>query len=282
MLSYRHGYHAGNHADVLKHMLLCLTLRFLNHKDKPYSIIDTHAGAGFYSLNSVFAQKNKEYLTGLQKVIANEKLHKLVPEYFEVIKSINNKAAAAEFYPGSPLFECALSREEDRLTFIDLHPAEIEVLKKNFSRDSRVNIQRRNGFEALNALLPPNPRRGLCVIDPSYEEKTDYIELVKYLKTAIKKWNVGSFFIWYPVLARTIDHSKKLVQDIKRLNLPLLQAELQIEAQAEDIGMCGSGILLVNYPFGIETKIEEIMNELYQNLGNEGAKAKVKILNEKE
>ena len=280
MLSYRHGYHAGNHADVLKHMLLCLTLRFLNQKDKPYSIIDTHSGAGIYSLNSVFAQKNKEYLTGLNKVISNEKLHKLIPEYFEVIKSIN-KASVLDFYPGSPLFECALSRAEDKLTFIDLHPAEIEVLKKNFSRDNRVNIQKRNGFEALNALLPPNPRRGLCVIDPSYEEKSDYPELVKYIKIAIKKWNVGCFLIWYPVLARTIDHSKKLVQDIKRLNLPLLQAELQIEAQAEDIGMCGSGILLVNYPVGIEIKIEEIMNELYQSLGTEGASAKVKILNEK-
>ena len=155
-------------------------------------------------------------------------------------------------------------------------------MKKNFNRDIRVNIQRRNGFEALNALVPPSPRRGLCVIDPSYEEKSDYLELVKYIKIAIKKWNVGSFFIWYPVLARTIDHSKKLVQDIKRLNLPLLQAELQIETQEEDIGMCGSGILLINYPFGIETKIEEIMNELYKVLGNEGAKAKVKILNEKE
>ena len=130
MLSYRHGYHAGNHADVLKHMLLCLTLRFLNQKDKPYSIIDTHSGAGIYSLNSVFAQKNKEYLTGLNKVITNEKLHKLIPEYYEVIKSINDKASKLDFYPGSPLFECALSREEDRLTFIDLHPAEIEVLKK--------------------------------------------------------------------------------------------------------------------------------------------------------
>lgn len=281
MLSYRHGYHAGNHADVLKHMILCLVLRSLNQKDKPYSVIDTHAGAGVYALNSVFASKNKEYLDGINKIISNKKLRELVPEYYDVIKSINENDNEVAYYPGSPLFECALTREDDHLTFIDLHPAEIDTLKNNFRRDRRVNIQRRDGFEALNALLPPSPRRGLCVIDPSYEEKNDYPELIKYLKIAIKKWNIGNFLIWYPVLARTIDHSKKLVQDIKRLNLPLLQAELQIEPQAEDIGMCGSGVLLINYPFGIDSIIEAVMNELFITLGQNEAKAKVKILNER-
>ena len=281
MLSYRHGYHAGNHADILKHMILCLTLRHFNIKDKPYSIIDTHAGGGIYSLESPFAVKNREYTSGISKVVGNTKLQELVPEFYKVVDSINEKGTL-KFYPGSPLFECALSKEEDKLTFLDMHPAEIQTLKDNFYRDQRVNIQRRDGFEALNALLPPTPRRGICVIDPSYEEKNDYFALVKFLKLALKKWNTGCYVIWYPILARTIDQSKTLVQEIKRLNYPLLQAQLQVEEQQEEFGMCGSGMLIINYPFGIDKEIEALLDVLYPLLGKKGANAKLKILNTKE
>lgn len=276
MLSYRHGFHAGNHADIIKHLTLCLLLRALNQKDKPYSIIDTHSGAGIYSQNSAFAQKNEEYQSGINKILQNRDLKRLVPEYYDTLDKLRQQDPS--LMPGSPYLEAQLSREQDKLTFIDLHPAEAESLHKIFRRDHRINVQNRDGLEAIAALLPPTPRRGLCFIDPAYEEKNEYHELVKALKKGLARWAVGIYAVWYPVLGRLSDHSKELTQELRRLNVPLLQAELCIEPQQEIRGMCGSGMLIINYPYGLEKDLEEVVGALYKNLCGEGGTAKVKIL----
>lgn len=276
MLSYRHGFHAANHADMLKHMILCLLLRALNRKEKPYSIIDTHAGAGIYNLDSAMSLKNQEYRTGIKKIFDDERLKALVPEFYEVIDQLNKVMDHA--YPGSPYFSASLMREDDKLTLIDLHPTEFESLRKNFRRNFRINIQNRDGLEAMGAILPPTPRRGMCFIDPSYEEKNDYISLVKALKTGLSRWSTGIYVIWYPVLGKLKDHSKNLVSDIRRLNVPLLQAELKVTAQDEVFGMCGSGMLILNYPFGIDKDISKIMPLLYKDLCDDKGEAKLKIL----
>ena len=264
MLSYKHGFHSGNHADIIKHMTICLLLRCLNKKEKPYTVIDTHSGSGVYRLDGFMAQKNQEFKTGIEKIKDNAKLRELVPEFYKVYDDLN--AELKNTYPGSPLFEASLSRDIDKLTFIDLHPSEFENLRNNFKRDRRCNIQHRDGLEALNALLPPTPRRGLVVIDPAYEEKNEYVELVKAVKTGLHKWNTGVFAIWYPVLGKLRDHSKNLTNDIRRLNIPMLQVELCIEEQEEVFGMCGSGMLILNYPYGIDEMLSPVVDELYKAL----------------
>lgn len=280
MLSYRHGYHAGNHADILKHMTLCLILRSLNKKEKPYFVLDTHSGAGLYKLNSVFASKNKEYKTGISKISANEKLRKLVPEFYEVYDFLQQ--GEEEQYPGSPYISAALTRECDKLTFVDMHVGEIDSLTNLFKRDRRVNILKTDGFDSLKALLPPPIRRGLCVIDPSYEIKNDYLHLVKALKQGLTRWSTGIYAIWYPILGKQNDHSKNLIQDIKRLNVPLLNVSLQVNKQDDVLGMCGSGMLILNYPYNLYNELEDILGELYSCLKmDDSACAKLNILNEK-
>lgn len=277
MLSYRHGYHAGNHADVLKHMTLCLLLRALEMKDKPYCVIDTHAGGGVYSENSVFVQKNREYSTGILKIERSSKLRSLVPEYYKALDLLRQKDPKA--IPGSPWFEQSLTRDCDRITLIDLHPAEITSLKDLFHHDHRINVQKRDAMEAMNALLPPTPRRGLCFIDPSYEEKGDYELLVKTLKKATAKWSTGIYAVWYPVLGRLIDHSKNLTQDLKRLDYPMLQAELRVSEQDEEIGMCGSGMLVLNYPYALTSPLKAVTAELGRELGGKSGDTAFRILN---
>ena len=280
MLSYRHGFHAGNHADVLKHMVLCLLMRHLNKKDKPYSILDTHSGGGLYKLKSTFSNVKQEYLTGISQIIDNDALKNIIPEYYNVIASINK--GNLNFYPGSPLFECALARDSDRITLTELHATEFETLRSNFKRDRRVNIFHQDGFDGLKALLPLNPKRGLILVDPSYEIKSDYIKVVKAIKMALNKFPTAIYAIWYPVLGKMHDHSKNLTFDLKRLNAPLLQVELNIKEQGDDYGMCGSGMLIVNYPYGIYEELETLMGPLYKALNTGKGLAQLRILNEKD
>jgi len=176
------------------------------------------------------------------------------------------------------MFESKLGRECDKFTFIDLHPNEFENLRNNFKRDRRCNIQNRDGLEAMNAILPPTPRRGMVVIDPAYEEKNEYVELVKAIKKAHSKWNTGIFVVWYPVLGKLRDHSKNLTQDLRRLNLPMMQVELCVEPQEEVFGMCGSGMLILNYPYGIDKELSPVVDELYKSLSKKGGSARLKVL----
>lgn len=328
MLSYRHGYHAANHADILKHMTLCVLLRSLLQKDKPFTLIDTHAGAGIYDIKSTFAQKNQEYKSGLAKIIDNTQLLELVPEFYQTLTAVNlnnhglsnpnakqAKSPSAHssedesvffgntgrplltidqntlstklennqlLYPGSPFFEVYLSRRNDTVFLSDLHTAEFESLREIFKHQHKANIELQDGLAALKGLLPPIKRRGLILIDPSYELKSDYLAVVKAVKEGYARFNQGIFAIWYPVLSRMQDQSRNLVQAVRRLNLPLLQVELCVEAQQEEYGMCGSGMLVVNYPYLLEQTLEPIVDELYSKLCDPvSGGARLTILNEK-
>ncbi len=288
MLSYRHAFHAGNHADVLKHVTLCLLLRKLNDKDKPYFYLDTHAACGIYGLNERFAALHKEYLSGLQPVWGSTELRTLVPEYYAVIEQLNvavgRKVAAdilPSFYPGSPYFAASLSRECDRLTFLELHSREFAMLRDNFKRDARIHCALQDGFKTLPQLLPPPIHRGLLFIDPSYELKTDYLAALKAVKTALARFNTGIIALWYPVLGRLHDRSRNLVQELKRLRAPLLQVEMRPTAQSEEHGMCGSGMLIINYPYQLYEHLEDCLNVMYPLLCGSQGSAKLRILNEK-
>lgn len=281
MLSYRHAFHAGNHADVLKHIVLCLLLRKLTQKDKPFCVTDTHAAGGIYNLKQGYAAANAEYTTGISRIAGNNLLQELVPEYFEVIKSLNEHSKLKDktaLYPGSPFFEQKLTRHSDHINLCEIHPAELEALQQNFGRDTHITIQPRDGFEALNALLPPVQRRGLIFMDPSYEMKSDYIQVVRAVRHGLQKFATGIFAVWYPVLGRMHDHSKNLVQEMRRIGVPLLQAELRVTAQEDNRGMCGSGMLVVNYPYELYSQLEPIMGELYKQLCDADGAAQLKIL----
>lgn len=284
MLSYRHGFHAGNHADVLKHMTLCLILRALCEKDKPFTIIDTHSGAGLYDLSSGFARKTGEAQTGFVKIATNARLQELVPEYYEVCAAAHKMPNASRtMYPGSPFFEQQLSRPQDTIFVNDAHPAEFESLLAIFKRTRNVRVELRTCDKTIAALLPPLKKRGLIFIDPPYEDEKEYRQTVDAVKKGLQRFEQGIYVIWYPVLARLKDHSRNLVQAVRRLNRPLMQVELCVTEQAEDFGMCGSGMLIVNYPYKLEERLEPVVDELYQRLADpEQGSAKLEILNAKE
>lgn len=276
MLSYRHAFHSGNFADVQKHLVLCLLLRLLRQKDSPFSVIDTHAGAGIYSEDSDFASKNREYLSGIEKVIGNKALRELVPEYYAAIDKL--RAENPKALPGSPYFEQLSLRQSDHLMLMDLHPADEDTLHRVFHRDHRISVQRRDAMKALGAAVPPLPRRGLCFIDPSYEEKDDYEKLVRALKTALRRWPSGIYAVWYPILARLADRSKNLTAELKHLNVPLLDCAVRVMPQPEEHGMCGSGMLILNYPYALPPLLEKLMPPLREALCDEEGEARLRIL----
>lgn len=282
MLSYRHGFHAGNHADVLKHIVLCLILRSLKKKDKPFCYIDTHAGAGGYSLDSDFSNKTGEYHTGIEKVINNTKLKKLVPEYFEVLDKLNHEEKALRYYPGSPYIAASLMREQDSLDLLELHPRDYENLKYNMHFARNAHVHHRDAREGLNALLPPKIKRGLILIDPSYELESDYYDTIKMVKNAWAKFPTGVYAIWYPVLGKAIDESWNFTRNLGKIGAPgTLKAELTIKEADPLRGMHGSGIVILNAPWGLDQELNEVLPVLTEGLRqNDNAKYTMNWLSE--
>ncbi len=281
MLSYKHAFHCANHADMLKHMTLCLLLRHLNEKDKAYSVIDTHSGAGLYDLNLAMSQKNQEYKTGLLKIEHNETLKELVPEFYEVLNA-HNREGDQKIYPGSPVFFQSLMRRQDKLTLIELHPNEYEKLSLNVKPYKSLTLIKGDGLLELNRLLPPVIRRGLVFIDPAYEEKSDYTEVIKAIRLIHRKWNTATVALWYPVLGRLRDHSKNLGYELSRIDAPLMQVELRVAKQEEEFGMCGSGLYILNYPYTLNDTLKPVVKELYSALSNKDGEGRLKIITEKQ
>ena len=202
MLSYRHAFHAGNHADVLKHFIEVQLLRYLAQKDKPFWYIDTHAGAGCYALDSGYATQNAEYESGIARLWERDDLPAPLAEYVALVKRINPDGQM-KLYPGSPLVALELLREQDRMRLFELHPTDSEILQQNFAgHGTQVLMQTADGFGALKALLPPPPRRALVLIDPPYEDKQDYQRVVSALREGLKRFANGVYAVWYPQLQR--------------------------------------------------------------------------------
>ncbi|OGT06154.1 MAG: 23S rRNA (adenine(2030)-N(6))-methyltransferase RlmJ, partial [Gallionellales bacterium RBG_16_57_15] len=202
MLSYRHAFHAGNHADVLKHFVEVQLLRYLAQKDKPFWYIDTHAGAGCYALDSGYATQNAEYESGIARLWQRDDLPAPLAEYVELVKRLNPDGQL-RLYPGSPLVALELLREQDRLRLFELHPSDSEILRENFAgHGAQVLIQAADGFGALKALLPPPPRRALVLIDPPYEDKQDYRRVTAALCEGLQRFANGIYAVWYPQLQR--------------------------------------------------------------------------------
>lgn len=267
MLSYRHAFHAGNHADVLKHLVLDQLLIYLNQKDKPYWYIDTHAGAGVYALTEGYATKNAEFATGVARLWQRNALPEPVASYLQHVLALNPDGAL-RYYPGSPQLAAQRVRPDDRLRLYELHSSDFTLLQENMSPlGKRVLVEKSDGFAGLKALLPPPPRRALVLIDPPYEDKKDYSRVTKALEDALRRFATGIYAVWYPQLQRV--EWQLMLEQLKRLPVKgWLNVSLQVEPPHPDgFGMYGSGMFILNPPYTLYPLLEQLMPWLVQTLG---------------
>jgi 23S rRNA (adenine2030-N6)-methyltransferase len=268
MLSYRHAFHAGNHADVLKHTLLLELLDYLNQKG-PYWYIDTHAGAGFYALEEEYAQKNAEFETGIARLWQRSDLPAPLARYVDVVRELNPDGAL-RYYPGSPGFANAIMRPDDKLRLFELHPRDSQLLQENFARGGRrVQVNAADGFTGIKALLPPPTRRAITLIDPPYEDKRDYQRVVEALKEGLKRFATGTYAVWYPLLQRA--EARQLPEKLKTLGVDWLDVQLTVRSPSADgFGMHGSGMFVLNPPWTLPKLLQPLMPYLVEALGEDG------------
>lgn len=266
MLSYRHAFHAGNFADVLKHFTLIQLIDYLQQKDKAVCYIDTHAGAGGYALNSDYALKNSEFVSGIGKLWAQDVLPTALERYVSLIKSLNVGKQLLR-YPGSPLISKHLLRPQDRMVLFELHSTEIKLLHTLMKRDPRITVNHDDSLSNAIKLLPPKERRGLILIDPSYEMKTDYAQVVDTLEKMYKRFATGTYALWYPVIERRrIDklENKLRLSGIKNMQL----FELAIAADGVNSGMTACGMIVINPPWTLKAQMQEVLPFLVQQLSD--------------
>ena len=258
MLSYRHAFHAGNHADVLKHYVFSLVLAYMNQKPKPYWVIDTHAGAGMYALKSEFAQKNAEFENGIARLFAAKNLPDSLNDFVKLIKSFNENNTL-NFYSGSPKIAESFLRQDDKLRLFELHPSDCKLLLENFSHKGRqTKIEMQDGFAGISACLPPPTKRGVVLIDPPYELKDDYNRVVDCIKDSLKRFATGTYIVWYPLLQRP--EPAEMLSQLMALNTNWLQVEMTVQAPSKDgFGMHGSGLFIVNPPYTLPNILDETL-----------------------
>ncbi len=271
MLSYRHGFHAGNHADALKHAVLVHLLVYLTHKDKPLWYVDTHAGAAGYELDSAWARKKCEFETGIGRLWPRDDAPSLVAGYLDQVRALNPDGRLRH-YPGSAQIAMQLLREQDRLRLFELHSTEGRGLAEHFAGASpRVIVQAGDGFDGLRSVLPPPSRRGLVLIDPSYEDKRDYARARATLEDALQRFATGVYALWYPIVQRR--ESEAFPASLKRLQRKdWLHVALRVKAPAADgYGLHGSGLFIVNPPWDLPRLLAEAMPYLVRVLGQDAS-----------
>ncbi|OCG11658.1 rRNA methyltransferase [Gilliamella sp. App6-5] len=267
MLSYRHSYHAGNHADVLKHIVLTFCIESLKEKEKPFLYLDTHSGAGRYLLKSEHAEKTGEYLSGINLLWQQSNIPGLLKTYISILRRYN-PFDELKYYPGSPLIAKQLLREQDKLNLTELHPTDYPLLKQEFNKDKRTRVLREDGFSQLKSKLPPQSRRGIILIDPSYEIKDDYQKIPAALFEAYKRFATGIYLIWYPVVSRT--QTQKMIDGIVNLGIKRIsQFELAIKPDNNQKGMTASGMIVINPPWKLHEQMNIVMPWLKTTLDSE-------------
>ncbi len=275
MFSYRHAFHAGSHADILKHLTLVHLVEYLQEKPGALTIIDTHAGAGIYSLKDGFAVISKEAEGGILRLLkfieAGNPTPQSVKKYLALVQAENMGNELAS-YPGSPFILARLLRPQDRLKLFELHPKEIDILRHNvreLTQAKQIDVYAEDSFARLKGLLPPPSRRGLVLIDPSYEDKQDYRYLEVAMEEALQRFATGCYAIWYPILSRREsaglpDHLKKIAASHKR---SWLHTELRIENAPGERRLQASGMFIINPPWTLEKHLAEALPTLTKALG---------------
>lgn len=267
-MNYRHAYHAGHFSDVFKHIILIAVLESLFKKDKPLCYIDTHAGLGYYNLTKTEAQKTKEYQTGITKIIDNhEQKPDAIEKYLEIVRA-RNQPQGLIHYPGSPGVVRALLRPSDKMILTELQPNDYETLKQNFEGDKQVAVHRLDGYQGLKAFLPPTPRRGLVLIDPPYEQKTEFETILKNVTMALSRWAQGVYLIWYPVKNRPqINYFQHQFE--RKVKLPYLITELNLYPDDSPYLINGSGMMIINPPWQLDKQLPAILKWLSKELDKE-------------
>jgi 23S rRNA (adenine2030-N6)-methyltransferase len=274
MLSYKHGYHAGNQADVLKHICLIQAYKSLKKHHNSISYIDTHAGSGNYSFNSDYMSKNKEYEEGISKLESYKYDNQSIKYYLKVLRNINSSKKLS-FYPGSPSIMSYLSDNSDKLSFYELHNNEYQLLRKNLSKQINSKAFNSDGFDFTNEKINTNEKY-LVLIDPSYEIKDDFDKVVNTLEILDKNYSNLTAIIWYPVL--NIENNDIFIDNIRRLGSnKITRIELPLKKYNEEIGMKGSGIILFDGTNFLINNIKECVKELYQIFKDENCNIKPKI-----
>ncbi len=281
MLSYIHAYHAGNHADILKHLTLSLILEHLCKKEKPFTVIDTHAGSGLYALDDSRALKTGEAKSGIEKMInCSSSVRNL--KFFDIIQKYYEEG----FYPGSPLIENIFLRPGDEQLLCELHSTAFEELKNCFYNRRKEckasgknfvepGLHKRDGYELLKAVTPPKIKRGLAVIDPSFEDASDFEKCGEVISAVHKKWPAGIIALWYPLVAhRTSEISmmkERIASSVEATEPKILDIQMEIKRKEDMTGLAslyGSGMFIVNFPYQLDEQLSEIMPELSKILGD--------------
>lgn len=293
MFSYRHGFHAGNHADVLKHTVLIAVLKHLTAKETPITVVDTHAGAGLYRLDDDFADTSGEARHGVFQLFAalaqQQDTAPLLRDYMELVAGFN-RPGELRVYPGSPFVVHSLLRQQvrDKLRLFELHPTDSRALVKHVEQlhaGRQVTVEHADGFEGLKALLPPPSRRGLVLIDPSYEIKNDYAKVVACLQDGLKRFATGSYMVWYPVIPRPEAHElpRRLKTLANQAGKPWLHATLAIgQDEARNVvgetrgqGLTASGVFVLNPPHTLKAGLQQALPQMLQALGRGKGKAQL-------
>lgn len=274
MLSYRHAFHAGNHADVLKHFVLMQVLAYATQKIAPFWYIDTHAGAGKYALDKSYALQNAEFTEGISRLWQDPQLPPALQPYLDLVKKLNPDGQLRH-YPGSPACALEVLRNNDKLRLFELHPNDFKQLKLTV-RDAgllamgrKVMIESRDGFAGIKALLPPPSRRAVVLIDPPYEDKHDYQRVIEALKDSLQRFATGTYMIWYPLLQRS--EPNIMLDKLKKMSIRnWLDITLQVHKPAlGGFGMHGSGLFIVNPPWTLAQTLSETMPYLVKTLGQD-------------
>ena len=278
MLSYRHSYHAGNFADVLKHIVLVEILQHLLLKEKPFDYIETHAGAGLYSLDSEHAGKTSEYLNGVARLL--DQTPPGLESYLKLIRAFNPDNRLTR-YPGSPLiaghFLRSYGKIRDRAWLHELHPTDFSLLERNMEQCRQVRVFREDGYAGLQKLLPPVSRRALILIDPSYELKSDYDAVISALESAYRKFSTGIYAVWYPVVERKrID---RMLQRLLSTGIGNIQRfESAISPDSRGRGMTASGMIVINPPWTLKEKMANCLPGLTKTLAQSGGSSLCEVV----
>jgi 23S rRNA (adenine2030-N6)-methyltransferase len=267
-MNYRHIYHAGNFADVLKHAVLARIVTYLKGKDKAFRVIDTHAGLGLYDLGSTEAQKTGEWRSGIGRVIdasMPEDVAGLLSPYLDIVRDLNAEGSLTR-YPGSPLIARRLFRKQDRLSAIELHPADVKALQGVFEGDYQARVISLDGWLALGAHVPPKEKRGLVLVDPPFEAPGEFDRMVDGLARATRRWRGGTYCLWYPIKPGD-QHAAARARFHARVETLALDAALVIELSVggptgdgtEDGGLSGSGLVVINPPYTLESEMQAVL-----------------------
>ncbi len=275
-MNYRHAFHAGNFADVLKHAVMALCLEHLKAKPKPFRVIDTHAGLGVYDLTSDAARRSPEFQDGIARVLAAnppEPAARALAPLLGVVRAMN--AGALSAYPGSPEIAARLCRESDRIHLCELHKDDARTLDQRYARDARVKVEVRDGYKALRALVPPREKRGLVLVDPPFEDRDEMAHMAEAIMPALKAWPTGTYVFWRPLkdlwAAERFDVglAEWLIEDLQMDPEKILRADLWVRELNAEGKLSGAGVVVINPPHTLEPDLLALLPWLAETLGRD-------------